>query len=70
MGNIVIHARYAADGTIREIGERPEGLSDQEWFNFLCKQVPSAAQPLAGGRMVFRLATEQLETLKASAKAA
>jgi hypothetical protein len=37
---IVIHARYMADGSIAEISERPEALSGQQWFNFLCKQVP------------------------------
>ncbi len=70
MGDIVIHARYAEDGTIREIGERPEGLTGQQWFNFLCKQAPQTAQPLAGGRMVFRLATAELEALQTAAKAA
>ena len=44
---IVIHARYMADGSIAEISERPEALSGQQWFNFLCKQVPNAAHPLA-----------------------
>ena len=45
---IVIHARYMADGSIAEISERPDALSGQQWFNFLCKQVPNAAHPLAG----------------------
>ncbi len=68
--DIVIHGRYAQDGTILEIGERPEGLSAQQWFNLLCVKIPEAAKPLAGGRIVFRVAASQLETLKAEAKAA
>jgi hypothetical protein len=66
---IVIHARYTADGRIEEISERPESLTHQQWFNFLCKAVPFAAKPLAGGRMVFRLPIVDLEKLKAEATA-
>ena len=66
---IVIHARYMADGSIAEISERPEALSGQQWFNFLCKQVPNAAHPLAGGRIIFRGPAGDLDSLKAAATA-
>jgi hypothetical protein len=69
-GEIVIHGRYAQDGTILEIGERPEGVSAQQWFNLLCVKVPEAAKPLAGGRIVFRVSSPELATLKSEAKAA
>ncbi len=66
---IVIHARYMADGSIAEISERPESLSAQEWFNLLCVKVPNAAHALAGGRIIFRVNATELETLKAAAAA-
>jgi hypothetical protein len=66
---IVIHARYTADGSVNEISERPEGVTGQQWFNLLCVKVPHAAQPLAGGRIVFRVDATELESLKAEASA-
>jgi hypothetical protein len=69
-GDIVIHGRYAPDGTILEIGERPDGVSPQVWFNLLCVKVPESAKPLAGGRIIFRVQPGPLETLKTEAKAA
>lgn len=64
---IVIHARYTADGSVNEISERPEGLTGQQWFNLLCVKVPHAAHALAGGRMIFRVNASELEALKAAA---
>ena len=66
---IVIHARYTADGKIADISDCPESISGQQWFNFLCKQVPNGAQPLAGGRLIFRVPAGDLESLKAAATA-
>jgi len=66
---IVIHARYEADGSIAAISDCPESLSGQQWFNFLCKQVPNGAQPLAGGRIIFRVPAGDLDSLKAAATA-
>ena len=66
---IVIHAFYYPDGTIKEIGQRPEKLTGQQWFNFLCNKVPFAGQALSGGRHVFRLPATDLEALQAEASA-
>ena len=66
---IVIHSFYHADGSVREIGERPESLTAQQWFNFLYTTVPESAQALAGGRTIFRLGAAQLVELKAQATA-
>ena len=63
---VVIHARYALDGSVSEISERPEGFTAQEWFNLLCIKVPNTAHALSGGRMVFRVDAAELATLKAS----
>ena len=67
--NIVIHVRFAPDGTVTEIGERPEGSSPQDWFNLLSHRAASHYQALAGGRGVFRLTREAADALKASGPA-
>lgn len=64
---VIIHARFAANGTIAEISERPQGLNPQEWFDFLSYRVPLTYQALAGGRGVFRLTREELTALKQAA---
>ena len=64
---LVLHARFAPNGTVVEIGERPEGLTPQVWFNFLSDKAGDVYQPLAGGRGVFRLTREELTALKQAA---
>jgi hypothetical protein len=66
---IVIHARYAPDGTCQEIGERPASLSAQQWYAFLYEKVGQTAQPLAGGRIIFRVPATELAGLQAAAAA-
>ena len=66
---IVIHARYAPDGTCLEIGERPARLSAQQWYAFLYEKVGQTAQPLAGGRIIFRVPATELADLQAAAAA-
>ena len=63
--NLLIHARFAPNGVVVEISERPTGLSPQEWFNYLSDKAANAYQPLAGGRGVFRLTRAEVDTLKA-----
>jgi hypothetical protein len=57
---IVIHARYAPDGTCIEIGERPTAITPQAWFKYLYENVGETAQPLAGGRLIFRVPSTDL----------
>jgi hypothetical protein len=65
---VIIHARFAPNGTIVEIGERPAGLTPQEWFDFLATKVGETTyQALSGGRGIYRLTREQVEALKAEA---
>ena len=64
---IVIHVRFAPDGTVTEIGERPASLSAQAWFNKLSLAAASAYQSLSGGRGVFRLPRADLDNVKAAA---
>lgn len=70
MEQVIIHARYAPDGTVADVGERPDELAPQQWFNLLCDKAAFAYQALAGGRVVFRLTRDQLANVKAAAVAA
>ena len=67
--DVIIHARFAPNGTVVEIGERPSALSPQEWFNRLCEKAGTAYQPLAGGRAVFRLTRAEVDAFKADGAA-
>ncbi len=64
---VVIHVRFAPDGSVSEIGERPAGAKPQEWFNLLSQSTQDCYQALAGGRGVFRVPEERLAALKAPA---
>jgi hypothetical protein len=62
---VIIHARFAPNGTVVEISERPPALSPQEWFDFLADKVGGTTyQALSGGRGVYRLTREQVDALK------
>jgi hypothetical protein len=61
---IMIHVRFSPDGTVREIGARPQTLSAQDWFNRLSTEAASAYQSLSGGRGLFRLSPVQLQSLQ------
>jgi len=64
---VIIHARFAPDGGIVEISERPAGLSPQEWFDFLSYAEATNYQALMGGRGVFRITKERVQALAAEA---
>jgi hypothetical protein len=68
MDNISLHVRFAPDGTVVEIGERPSGLTPQQWFNRLSDAIGDKAyKTFAGGRGVFSAARDQIEALKTAA---
>jgi len=64
-GTVIIHGRFAPNGTVVEISERPPALTPQEWFNLLADKAADVYQTLAGGRIVFRLPPDRLTSLKA-----
>jgi hypothetical protein len=64
--NVIIHARFAPNGTVVEISERPAGLSPHDWFNYLSDKAGTAYQALSGGRGVFRLTRSEVDALKAA----
>ena len=65
---ILIHFRFAPNGTIVEIGERPQGLTPQQWFDVLSLNAIDARQGFAGARGVFRLTRERIDALKAESE--
>ena len=65
--NVILHCRFAPNGTVVEISERPESLAPQAWFNFLSDKAGDVYQALAGGRGVFRLTRGELTALKQAA---
>ena len=70
MDSITLHVRFAPDGTVAEIGERPVGLTPQQWFDRLSEAIGMKAyQTFAGGRGVFKVARDQIEALKTAAVA-
>lgn len=62
---VVVHGRFAPNGTVPELGERPTCLTPQEWFNFLSVNAADAYKTLAGSRIVFTLTRARLDALKA-----
>ncbi|HEV2157768.1 hypothetical protein [Bradyrhizobium sp.] len=65
--NVILHARFAPNGAVVEMSERPDGLTPQAWFDFLSDKAGDVYQTLAGGRGVFRLTREELAALKQAA---
>jgi hypothetical protein len=67
--NLIVHVRFAPNGRVVEISERPGGLDPHAWFDFLSDNAGDVYQTLAGGRGVFRLTREAIEALKVKAAA-
>jgi len=63
---VMIHVRFAPNGTVTEIGERPASLVAQDWFNLLSRSTINSYETLSGGRGIFRLPREQIEQLKSA----
>jgi hypothetical protein len=63
-GDVLIHVRFAPNGTVTEIAERPPAVSPQDWFNCLSSKAGTAYQALSGGRGVFRLTRGEVDALK------
>jgi hypothetical protein len=63
--SVLIHVRFAPNGVVVEISERPTALSPQQWYDFLSDKAANAYQPLAGGRGVFRLTRAVVDAFKA-----
>jgi hypothetical protein len=64
---VMIHVRFAADGTVTQIGERPPATAAQDWYDRLSIKAGMSYQALSGGRGVFRLPRSDVEALKTTA---
>lgn len=64
---VMIHVRFATNGTVAEIGERPAAISAQAWFNLLSSSTTDNYESLSGGRAIFRIPRQQVDQLKSSA---
>jgi hypothetical protein len=64
---VMIHVRFAPNGSVTEISERPTTVSAQDWFNRLSDRAGMHYQPLSGGRGLFRLSPVEVEALKSAA---
>jgi hypothetical protein len=62
----LIHVRFNPDGTVAEIGERPQGVVAQTWFKFLSHNTLNRYQALAGGRGLFKLPRPDVDALKSA----
>lgn len=60
----MIHVLFSNNGNVAQIGEKPPGLSSQEWFDNLTHVPDNNYQPFAGGRGMFRIPTALLAELK------
>lgn len=65
--SVIIHVRFAPDGSVTEIGERPASDTAQQWYNRLCNAFAMQFQALSGGRGCFRLSAEEVSALKSAA---
>ena len=61
---VMIHVRFAPNGEVTEIGERPAGTTAQGWFNRLSQHSGNGYQPLSGGRAIFRIDRNEVDSLK------
>ncbi len=66
----MIHVRFAPDGSVTEIGERPAGCTAQQWFNILSQESGLAHLTLSGGRALFRGTPAAIAALRERALAA
>lgn len=60
----LIHVRFNPDGTVADIGERPEPINAQIWFKYLSRNTVDRYQALAGGRGLFRLPRSEVDAIK------
>jgi hypothetical protein len=63
----LIHVRFAPNGLVTKISERPPALGPHDWFNTLSTRAGGSYQPLAGGRGLFRLTRDELAGLQQAA---
>lgn len=63
---VLIYVRFAPDGLVTDIGERPQAATAQGWFDYLSAQVGESFQPLSGGRGLFHVDRELIDRFQAT----
>ena len=63
---VMIHVRFSPNGTVTEISERPANADAQQWFDSLSRGTVNCYESLSGGRGIFRVPREQVDSLKVS----
>ncbi len=63
---VMIHVRFAPNGGVTEISERPASAGAQEWFDCMSRGTENCYEALSGGRGIFRVPREQVDALKVS----
>ena len=61
---VMIHVRFAPNGVVTEIRECPAAANPQKWFDYLSRSTSNSYASLSGGRGVYRMSREQVESLK------
>jgi len=62
--DVLVHARFAPDGTCLAIGESPAWASPEQWFKLLSKHTVNSYKTLSGGRGLFTINRQRLEELQ------
>ncbi|UGY00457.1 hypothetical protein [Bradyrhizobium quebecense] len=61
---VIVHVRFAPNGRVVQISERPAKLTPNQWFDVLNARASSSYRLIARGRGVFRLTRTAIETFK------
>jgi hypothetical protein len=64
---VIIHVRFAPNGRVIQISERPAKLTPNQWFDVLNARASSAYRALARGRGIFQLSRTAIEAFKQEA---
>lgn len=59
----IVHVIFFNNGSVQKITHCPEGMTPQDWFNFLSRSTVDRYEPLSGGRGVFRFEPGEIESL-------
>ncbi len=65
---VLIHVRFAPNGEVTEIGERPAAFAPQAWFNALSARLGTHYQAFSGGRGLFRVTRDELDAFQPAAE--
>jgi hypothetical protein len=62
-GEVVVNVRFQPNGLVLQINNKPQNLSDQEWFDRLCRVASGCFRALSGGRGAFSIPGDQFQLI-------